>query len=805
MNRLKSDINKWRVSIALLLGLLGLLFPIFSSAEISNPYVIDEKETVDFGDAGYITDGDVTYHGLQNYKYEYVNDYLHITYTNTHQSCCAAGYPPRIYITNINPVGTTSIVVKHNSIPFVFLQGQPSDWYAIDIQFDPGGYRFVVKQRGQIDFFDQYYEVNNLTDTNWVSLANMYPVPNGPNDFSMAFTPIPLKKELVQPPSKNPVIIIPGIMGSELYNNNLSINNLIWPDTIKFTLYVYDEFLDILKLDPNGNTLNDIAVGDIIRNINNTDYFNGLVNVLESNGYQEGTDLFVFSYDWRLKGTENVTLLASAIEEIKVKTGAQKVDIIAHSMGGLLSKYYLINNSSIDKFIDIATPHVGSPKAFKTVMFGETIGTSHLFGLIGVNSERIKIISQNMASIYELIPSKKFVDSNNYVYDLDDIDQNNIRGKLSYDQTNDFLKNSGRNPLLIDQAKYFHNQIDNVNPINYGVDTYNIVGCGTPTLGKIFLLNKESSGDIEYNISYIQGDGTVPIDSAKSLNSNKTFYFKNAIHATMPSASGVKEIIASILNEEEIDPNDYVNITTTELDCPKVNGQVISFHSPIELNIYDDQGRHTGPLQNGDIENNVPGVQYEIIDGNKFAFLPGGSNYKVVGESIGSGSFNARIEKVENENIIETKYFNKVPLTVNTNVEVGISDGISTNISVDNNGDGIFENQVAPSSILDSAQSQDIIKPSTNVLFKGNKTNDGSYISSVQVTLIANDDNSGVLKTEYSTNSGITWIKYIEPFTINNRGGVKLIYKSTDKAGNVEVNKISNINIIYPANSGNKK
>ncbi len=806
----KSDISKWRISYALVVLLLSLM-PLFAEAEISNPYVIDQKDTVDFGDAGFVTDGDVTYHGLQNYKYDYVNGYLHITYTITHQICCAAGYPPRVYVTNINPVGTTSISIKYNGVPYQPLAGHPTDWYSIDIQFNGEGFRFIAKEKEETLILDQQYDVNNLVDTDWVSLANLYPTPEGvPNDYSMAFTPLPLKEIQVTPPppTKNPVIIIPGIMGTELVDINLSGDNLIWPNIVKIALSSSDDFLDSLILNSSGISTNtDILPDDILRKVSNQVYFEDLIKNLEDDEYLEGKSLFTFPYDWRLSNNYNAEKLKEKIEVIKKETGSSKVDIISHSMGGLVFKSYLKNygSNSVEKFIDIATPHTGSPKSFKTLVYGDNLGISYLVNIFNLNSQKIKYISQNMSSIYELLPSYKYLNTGGYVNDLDDIDGNGIRGNLSFNQTKEFLKNTGRNSLLVDRADTFHQEIDNLNPADYGVDTYNIVGCGTPTLGKIFMLNKEASGGVEYNISFVQGDGTVPLVSAKSIPTSHLYYYKNAVHATMPSATGVKELVSSVLKGGSINPNDFNNISISESDCPKINGTIVSFHSPIGLNIYDSQNRHTGPDANGDIENNIPNIDYEVIDGNKFAFLPNGENYKIVGVSEGSGSFNTRIEKISNEEVIETKYFSSTPLTPITKVTFDIGSNSTSSISVDNNGDGVYESQILPSSVLNKSQSSDLTKPITNVSLKGNKTTDGSYISSVQATLQAVDDNSGVLKTEYSLNNGVTWLKYVEPFTINTRGGVKIIYKSTDKAGNVEILKFLNLNIIYPASSGNKK
>jgi len=89
----------------ILLFLLSLSFIVFLSgaklvsAAILNPYVVDEKPQVVFGDSQYV----LTYFGLENYAQDYVGGYVHFTFTYTHDACCYASYPPIVYITDIDP------------------------------------------------------------------------------------------------------------------------------------------------------------------------------------------------------------------------------------------------------------------------------------------------------------------------------------------------------------------------------------------------------------------------------------------------------------------------------------------------------------------------------------------------------------------------------------------------------------------------------------------------------------------------------------------------------------------------------
>jgi len=635
----------------------------------------------------------------------------------------------------------------------------------------------------------------------------------GIGGFAHALIHFDIKSAEPTPPKPDPVIIIPGILGSYLNRNDLDKTE-VWPNIFKMVLPGEDSYLNELAMESTGfpNLNNPLLLPtDIFRKLHyalgEKDYFESLITELKNNGYQEGVDLFVFPYDWRWGiaqsgGTDifpTIQSLKEKVDEVKSKTGAKKVDIVAHSMGGLLAKYYIkyFGNGSVDQFIDIATPHLGSPNAFKILMYGDDIS-----GVGVTNLETIKTISQNMPSIYELLPSRNYFDANNadysyYFFDADDIDNNGVKGRLDYGQTKEFLKNSGRNELLLNTADTFHQNLDLWRGADFGVKTYNIVGCGAATIGKIFAVNKETAG-FEYGLKYINGDSTVPGRSAEALSADKTYYANGVEHATMPSANGVRQLVSSILkgSEASFDFNQFSNVRQDKNNCA-LKGTQVSFHSPVELHIYDSQNRHTGPTPSGDIENQIPGVKYDLVENNKFAFLPDNGAYTIIAKATDTGSFNARIQRVENDQLVQTSYYNEIPLSaLQTNAQFNVIPGQTDfSILLDQNGDGIFESQIRPSATLNGAQSQDLVKPETQISVSGASGENGWHISDVQITLTATDDNSGVLKTEYSLNNGQTWNIYTSPFTISQEGTPTVLYKSIDKAGNIEVEKSQQIKI----------
>jgi len=609
-------------------------------------------------------------------------------------------------------------------------------------------------------------------------------------------------------PGLDPVILVPGIMGSYLFDQ---IGEEVWPNIPRMAIDPWDLHLNGLALPENGEpTGNSVMVpNDIFRNILDKDFFQGLITELKNNGYEEGENLFVFPYDWRWNinwagGVDpypNIQSLAEKVEEIKNQTGAEKVNIIAHSMGGLVAKYYIkhYGSNSVNKFVDIATPHLGAPEALKILMYGDDLGT------YAINQDRIKTISQNFPSVYQLLPSRNYFNNADpnytyYIYDMHDLDNNGITGRLSYDQAVEFMKNTGRNEYLLDFNDILHNDLDNYSPQSDNIKTYNIIGCGQPTIGQIFVLNKEKSGKYEYGLKYINGDGTVPLRSAETLLAGRTYYASKIEHPYLPSANGVRQLITSILGNEQdnFNPSQYDNLSQEKNIC-SFSGTQISYHSPIELHIYDEAGNHVGPNENGDIEINIPGVQYDIIDGNKFAFLPEGLNYQIIAQATNTGSFNARIQNIENGEYTRTAYYNEVPLnstSANTRVEINDSQEDYT-MQIDQDGDNIYEASTTPSSILSRGESGDLAKPETDLNIIGVQGHDDWYISDIQVELTAQDNEggSGILKTEYSLDNGNTWAEYQGPFIIGQEGTTTISYQSTDRAGNVEEIKEQTIKI----------
>lgn len=433
----------------ILLFLLSLSLIVFLggvelvSAEIKNPYVVDYKSPVLFGDSGEIGG----YHGLENYTLDYVGGYAHITFTYTHvttnQFCCFASYPPSLYVTGVDPRATSTPTVKLLRVIYHLIQHthnptHTTDWYFYDIQFDATGYTVVVKRAGTTEIANFHMGIDGLSDSDWVALANLYPinaVPEGTfNPYSMSFTPVTLRETVVPPELEvpDPVIIVPGIMGSAYKNDQLVIDPI---------LHTYDD----------------------------------LIATLDENGYTPDIDLFTFPYEWRDSNVFTANLLDDKIEQVKSVCDCDKVDLVAHSMGGLVARAYIQSvdyDEDVDQIIFLGTPHKGAPTAYLQWEAGK-FPTTFFDTLIELFFEA-EALRKGYATVF------------NYIHNRPILSVQELLPAFSY------LKDKGTGAIRIYPNSYPQNYfLENLNNnisnlLNSGVKITNIVSnSGSNTIEKI--------------------------------------------------------------------------------------------------------------------------------------------------------------------------------------------------------------------------------------------------------------------------------------------------------------------------------
>jgi pimeloyl-ACP methyl ester carboxylesterase len=254
----------------------------------------------------------------------------------------------------------------------------------------------------------------------------------------------------------HPVVIIPGILGSKLEDTRNG--RVVWGKLFNLrALTVHESLvqpsnggydgveLPIASTDfrEDRDNLVPTTIMDsfaIIPHIAEVKVYRRLLEALAVCGYRPGAiqscglnaNAGVFAYDWRRDIVETAQALAARIREIQANTGRPdtRVDIVAHSMGGLVAEYYLLYGgedvldrvplpppslagaANVRRLILLGTPNEGSLEALRDLHVGYRVGLTRVSNLA----------TFTMPALYELLPSRpeiRRVDADGTVTDVD--------------------------------------------------------------------------------------------------------------------------------------------------------------------------------------------------------------------------------------------------------------------------------------------------------------------------------------------------------------------------------------------------
>jgi pimeloyl-ACP methyl ester carboxylesterase len=245
--------------------------------------------------------------------------------------------------------------------------------------------------------------------------------------------------------------------------------------------------------------------------------YDNLINTLEANGYVSSSTLFTFPYDWKNSNVDTALLLKKKIDQIKLITRCPYVDVVAHSMGGLVTRSYVQSpryEKDVRDLIFLATPHRGAPEDY-LVWEGGNLNVS-LF------SQLISFIFNIYSSIHGYKNSFDYI-RNKPVYSIQEL-------LPVYDYLQDIT--ASPSPLLHFPEGYprnfflesLQNSLGNISPLK-GLVTkvVNILGnIGTGTVSSIRVIKTDQAlpATVKWfdgkpaDIIYGEGDTTVPFSSA---------------------------------------------------------------------------------------------------------------------------------------------------------------------------------------------------------------------------------------------------------------------------------------------------
>ncbi len=394
-----------------------------------------------------------------------------------------------------------------------------------------------------------------------------------------------------EPTSVNPVIIIPGILGS-------ADKDGVW--VVDPIFHVYDDLIDTLK----------------------------------ANGYTADKDLFTFAYDWRNSNILTAILLRYKIDEVKKICNCNKVDLVAHSMGGLVARQYIQSDkyqNDVDKMIFMGTPHLGAVEDYLMWGGGEIAPSN--FSLLEKFFLYLEARKNSYSGIFDYIHNRPITSVQELlpIYDyLRDKSTGILRTYPTGYPMNTFLENLKTNVNKLLNSSIKITNIVGDDQKNDTISTIRVVKSKDKVLWPDGMPDGWNSSSGDRGLETGIGDLTVPLDSASFIN--KDLIKINSDHRHIPT-SGEGTVYKKLAGKD-------AKILITNPD--KTNGKLllIKLFSPIDMVVTAPDGKKIGKdFVTGKELNEIDGAFYSgFATDNEYVTIPKplDGDYKI--ETIGTGS-----------------------------------------------------------------------------------------------------------------------------------------------------------------------
>lgn len=428
---------------------------------------------------------------MADLEHTFAQDTLSMTINDTSRSRLVVHLPDKTWElplimnrTIIGRAGESDIPIEHPKV---------SRRHAEIERRDDGN--FVIRDLGSTNgtlFAGQPVQEHLLQDGDVVQVGPARLVYKAP--FTLEDLTIFEPPSMAQPRARVPVVFVPGLMGSELWQGN----DRIWPNMrYLFTQpesFVYNEGN---KMEARG-IVNEVV---IVPNLIKSEQYNRLGDFLvESLGYQRGVDLLEFPYDWRQDVRISARQLAQTIEAWNV---GGPIVIMAHSLGTLVTRYYvecLGGRRWVERVIFMGGPHYGVPKSIANLIHKVDLLP---FGLLG---DRLRDVLATFPSLYQILP----------VYESA-FDQNGVPINVFEDET--WLPEDKR-PFLR-MAREFRQEVGtrlcvpSVSIFGYGIKTVDRINVERAASGEWtkldLVVNPNGDSAIPENSTVLEGSDIHPV------------------------------------------------------------------------------------------------------------------------------------------------------------------------------------------------------------------------------------------------------------------------------------------------------
>ncbi len=291
-----------------------------------------------------------------------------------------------------------------------------------------------------------------------------------------------------------------------------------------------------------------------------------------------------------------------------------------------------------------------------------------------------------------------------------------------------------------------------------------------------------SSGDWIAAWQTATGENTTAFRQAVGIDSSNYYYWGCFISYNDPDNEGCRCG----------GPITWETVPRADLDLSN-RGLEMLLASPVEIHAYDQQGRHVGPNAHGGIDTEIPGSAYwtPIVAGDpdpdaRRVSIPSGDlshDYRIELTGTGDGTFSFYLEVPDRSTgVLYHADYLSVTVAISDEFSLALERGTGFVLAADRDGDGIFEGQVAPSSV----SSQEIDVP-VNLVLAGTAGENGWYKSDVVAALqsSARADLPPLAGIEYDLGNG--WQTYTMPLAFTQEGTHTLHYRGAFVGGAQDV------------------
>jgi pimeloyl-ACP methyl ester carboxylesterase len=334
------------------------------------------------------------------------------------------------------------------------------------------------------------------------------------------------------PPSfgaKEPVVLLPGIMGS-LLSSIRGVTSLIWINPLMFV----QGNARYLRLNDDASEDGCSEVDIVPTGLEKMTYLQ-----MEMKLNREA-ELYDFPYDWRRPIEYNADVLHNSLERWAGGSD-RKFTLVAHSMGGLVSRTYMARHPEaaekrVKQLIMLGTPNFGATNAIETLFTG-----NDLMGTVDKLNKQNGMIDvvRSLPGVYNLLPAPPESYPSGKAYAADwDLYNASAWGVPGIQQG------------LLDRTRQFYNGLAKSDP---QVPFVQIAGCNMDTLITV----KHPAAGIMQALQGNRvtdgpdsGDGTVPLWS--SLIPRAKWYYVQEKHSNMPNNRQIIQATLDLLHGDTV-------------------------------------------------------------------------------------------------------------------------------------------------------------------------------------------------------------------------------------------------------------